>query len=797
MAAPTDGQFDMFRDADRTVASGSAKNERTTAFRAGMVIDQSYRLNKAIGQGAMGVVFSCTHLVLQKDYALKFLLAGDLSSEAWNRFQIEAKALAKLNHRGIVGIHNMGVHHSPARGSDDGTALSGDIPYYVMDLLSGENLDDLLRKSGPLTVKQALEYFIQVADALHSAHAQGVVHRDIKPSNLMLLRDQNGSVSQIKIVDFGIARVNRTGHGTQSQTATGLVFGTPYYMSPEQCRGERVDHRADIYSFGCTLFEALTGEPPFKGSNAFQTFMMHQGDDAPSLESRRAEGAGAEEFSDSLEAVVAKTLQKNAGDRYQSMEQLKHDLERVKQGKDVSTRGLRSTNAPIENCDRSSASNSDEVSDDLLSGDGRALVLSRWQLVLAMIVAASVIAVFALIVWRKPAKTDVSSKAHASKTDSHLVTSKQSASANLASSRPSSSSSIDSGLAEMSNFGGEGENSELEIFHKAAREKMSPKEVLEEVGASQAEKKMFERVDWVSELDYEHSAQKKAEEYIRVTSAPGVAPIFYKSKGAFHFPSHVYLGAIQFDNGPIQYMQGDMPAVNGETKLPAQEVHLYLSALTKDFVGTLDRFKADEITAIDMKFNDPRAAIERLRHWERLTELSFFNGLTKCLPTYEERVENSPVTDDMLPAIDHFSNLRSLGLAGTKVSGPAIAKMTLLGKVQTLKIKGIDNPKPLLEKLSRCDNIQELSLMSLKLQDQDLEPLTRMKNLKSLRITRSRLSPKSLSYFKRMPCLKHLKLDRSWPDQTKKQFKQTIPGYEFEPVFDTYFWNLTPDGRRL
>jgi serine/threonine protein kinase len=817
VTAPTDGPFDKFRDADGTVTSGAAKSEIATAFRPGMTIDQSYRLIEAIGQGAMGVVFSCTHLVLQKNYAIKFLLADELSSEAWNRFQVEAKALAKLNHRGIVGIHNMGIHH----GLDDNT------PYYVMDLLSGENLDDLLKKSGPLTVERALDYFIQVADALHSAHTQGVVHRDIKPSNLMLLRDKKGLISQIKIVDFGIARVNRSGHGSQSQTATGLVFGTPYYMSPEQCRGERVDHRADIYSLGCTLFEALTGQPPFKGSNAFQTFMMHQGADVPSLESRSAEAVGGEKFSHGLEALVTKTLQKNAADRYQSMEQLKHDLERVQQGKDVSTRGLRNTIAPMKNSDRSRVETSDlgrgltygrlrqselgdESSDDLeveSAGDeagddsgadnGRALVLSQWQLVLAMIVAASVITVFVFFVWSQSSKTDVSSKVHTSKTDNQLVTPEKNDSANLASSRFPSSSSIDGGVLGLPNFGGGGENSELEIFHKAAREKMSPQQLLEQVGASQAEKKMFENFDWVSEIEYESAAQKKADQYVRLTSAPGVAPIFYKSNGAFHFPRQVYLGAIQFDNGPIQSTRGDMPAVNRKTKRPAQEVHLYLSALTKDFVGMLDRFRADEVTAVDMKFNDPRAAMKRLRKWKRLTELSFFNGLTKSLPTYEEKLENSPVTDDMLPEIDRFSTLRSLGLAGNGLSGLAIAKMTLLGKVQTLKIKGIKNPQPLLEKLSRCDNIQELWLMSLYLQDHDLEPLTRMKNLRSLRITRSRLSPNSLSCFKRMPNLKQLKLDRSWSEEKTKQFKTNIPGYEFEPVFDTYFWDLTPDGRKL
>jgi serine/threonine protein kinase len=401
VVAPKDGPFEMFRDADKTVSAGAPESQIAKAFRSGMVIDQSYRLNKVIGQGAMGVVFSCTHLVLQKDYAIKFLLADELSREAWNRFQVEAKALAKLNHRGIVGIHNMGVHHRKA----DDKGVECDTPYYVMDLLSGENLDDLLRKAGPLKVDRALDYFIQVADALYSAHAQGVVHRDIKPSNLMLLRDNNAVITQIKVVDFGIARVNRSGHGSQSQTATGLVFGTPYYMSPEQCRGERVDHRADIYSLGCTLFEALTGEPPFRGKNAFQTFMMHQGDEAPSLESRRLRegGAAGEKFPHSLEALVAKTLQKNAADRYQSMEQLKHDLERVKQGKDVSKRGLRSTIAP-EPRSYSHDEGDDETDDDLLEGSRAILGQPRWLLAVSLFVAAAVVGVFVYFVWREPAK---------------------------------------------------------------------------------------------------------------------------------------------------------------------------------------------------------------------------------------------------------------------------------------------------------------------------------------------------------------------------------------------------------
>ena len=729
-----------------------------------MVIDQSYRLNKVIGQGAMGVVFSCTHLVLQKDYALKFLLARDLSSEAWSRFQIEAKALARLNHRGIVGIHNMGVHHGRAQGGD----IECDTPYYVMDLLSGENLDDLLRKSGPLTLNHALDYFIQVADALHSAHAQGIVHRDIKPSNLMLLRDQNGHITQIKVVDFGIARVNRSGHGNQSQTATGLVFGTPYYMSPEQCRGERVDHRADIYSFGCTLFEALTGEPPFKGNNAFQTFMMHQGDDMPSLASRRIEGTIAAEFPDSLEAVVAKTLQKNAADRYQSMEQLKHDLERVKQGKDVTNRGLRSTIAPGQELfssgqrnfnaggwqGRAGERNSEDDSDYEEDGDfvaGGDVLFNRpivWVGLVALLTAA-VVGTLTLVVWQ-----------------------------------PTKLAKVDSSEEGLSSLLADG---------------LSAPYVLKSVGASDAEKEYFRKFDWEAELKCEEVFTHRAEAFMKSTAALGTAANMFKKGEVYHFPSDVYLGGIQFNNGPIQHTSGAMPVppiASGGGRQEA-EVHYYLGALTKDYPEILDRFGPDDLTGLDMKIDDPRSAIARLRKWRRLKDLSFFNAMTKSMPTFEDKIENTQLHNDMLASVDEFQNLRSLGLGGKELSGDAIAKMSLLRRVKTLKIKGIRDVNSLLAVLPRLDNIEELWLMSLKLEDSQLEPLTHMKNLKSLRITRSHLSPASLAYFKRMSELSHLLLDRSWTDAEKQEFAKAIPGYEFEPVFDPQFWHLGPGETHL
>ncbi len=754
---PPSEQFDTASEADKTIFSIGSKGKTVTVFRPGLIVDQTYQLIEEIGQGAMGVVFSCTHLVLQKNYALKLLMANKLSKEAWNRFQVEAKALAKLNHPGIVGIHNMGVHH----GLDDNT------PYYVMDLLSGENLDDLIKKSGPLAVNQALEYFIGVADALQSAHAQGVIHRDIKPSNLMLVRDESERVAQIKIVDFGIARVNQSGHSTQSQTATGVIIGTPFYMSPEQCRGERVDERSDIYSFGCTLFEALTGQPPFKGGNAFHTFMMHQNDPAPTLASKRSlvlssEEFPAEEFPEGLEAVIEKTLHKNVSERYQSMAQLKHDLERVMQGKDVTSRGIRRTTVPdialfdtsvLVPRDRAGAMRfrdgagdlvDDEEFDDDLPAESGIFAHPRLLLGGALVIALVVVSVLANTLWSEPGP--------------QLEVHKEQA----------------------------------DPFAELEQSSLTPPELMKKIGASEAEIAFFSKFNWGVEGSYESTYRKKVESYMEKTSQPKSPPISYKVAGAFQFPSDFYLGAIQFDNGPINYATGFMPLSYPSALEHEHEVHYYSSVLSQDYPQLLERFGPDDLTGIDLKLDDTKAAIACLRKWRRLRDLSFFNSITKCLPTFEHKIEDSPLTDAMLPALNSFSNLRSLGVAGDDISGAAVARMPLLKTLKTLKIKRIKNVQPLLEALPRFDNIEELWLMSLYINDSDLEPLTRMKNLKSLRITRSQLTPASFEYFKRMPSLKKLKLDRTWSKEDNERFKQAFPGYEFEPVFDFHFWKLAP-----
>ncbi len=312
---------------DSTKLSGQAQTASlpmgrgmTKVYSTGDIVDNSYRLLSLLGTGGMGVVFHCQHLILGKEYALKLLAADKLSAESWSRFQSEAKALARLHHPGVVGIHNMGID-------------AQECPYYVMDLLEGESLSQIVKDNRRLPVSRALPIFIQLADALDSAHQQGIIHRDIKPSNVMVLQEKNSD--KVKLVDFGIARLSNRGVGnafdSQNKTAAGTVFGTPYYMSPEQSLGKPVDHRSDIYSLGCALFEALTGVPPFCGGNAFETILMHQTNEAPSLNSVYPQG----KFSSSLETAVAKMLRKDVEERYQSMKQVAHDLSRIQEGKSI------------------------------------------------------------------------------------------------------------------------------------------------------------------------------------------------------------------------------------------------------------------------------------------------------------------------------------------------------------------------------------------------------------------------------------------------------------------------------
>ena len=322
-------QGESISDCEKTSVSARGSGA-LRELQEGTVVGGSYRLKGIIGRGGMGVVYLCEHLMIGRQYALKALAPDQINESNWARFHSEGKAIARLDHRNIVKIYDMG---SVAQ-----------TPYYVMDLLDGQSLADFIRSNGPLTELQALEIFGQICAGLGYAHQSGIIHRDVKPSNIILINlDDGKNTPLVKIVDFGLAKlVGNMASISQSQTATGEVFGSPLYMSPEQCLGAKIDERSDIYSLGCSLFECLTGRPPFVGENAFQTVLMHQNEKPPRL----ADEFLDREFTPAMEDLVQTMLQKRPAERQQSMAAVAHDLARAAKGKSIKAAAIFS-DAPL------------------------------------------------------------------------------------------------------------------------------------------------------------------------------------------------------------------------------------------------------------------------------------------------------------------------------------------------------------------------------------------------------------------------------------------------------------------
>lgn len=291
--------------------SGSVQEGRPPATIAG------YRIVRELARGAFGIVYHAHSLKLDRPVALKLMRDADLASEEdVERFQIEARAAARLRHPNIVGIHDVGQE--------------GERHYLVMDLIDGETLKDQIEREGPLDEDRVAEIGEHLCEALYYAHSNQILHRDIKPANILINHE-----GQPLLTDFGLAKdVREEGEGL---TATGQAMGTPAYMPPEQATGalDRVDRRADIYSLGATLYEALSGRPPFQGQTALVVMNAVVNAEAPALGSLRAE------VSRDLETVIHRCLEKEPEGRYASANLLGDELRRFRAGEPTLARPLK------------------------------------------------------------------------------------------------------------------------------------------------------------------------------------------------------------------------------------------------------------------------------------------------------------------------------------------------------------------------------------------------------------------------------------------------------------------------
>lgn len=275
----------------------------------GSLLDGKYKILGIAGKGGMGVVYAARHVHLSRIVAVKMLRKEYCTDDlVFRRFQKEAQAASLLHHPNIVKVH-------------DFVMKRGVQAYLVMDFLDGTNLLREFSREHPLPLDRFHNIFVQACDALEHAHKFGLVHRDIKPSNL-LLTARAGQQDCLTIVDFGLVKLMSM-LDDQRLTTTNTLIGSPLYMSPEQCTRLQVDHRSDIYSLGCTMYEALTGYLPLHGETPLETFCKHVTEEPLPLNKRNPNA----QVPPQLERVILKALSKNPRDRQQTMADLKEELE--------------------------------------------------------------------------------------------------------------------------------------------------------------------------------------------------------------------------------------------------------------------------------------------------------------------------------------------------------------------------------------------------------------------------------------------------------------------------------------
>ena len=277
---------------------------------AGTVIGERYKIEEVIGEGGVSVVYRCSHSFLRKDVAIK-VLRPELASmpPVVERFHREARSVAQLDHPNIVRV------------IDFGKSSSGSL-FLVMDLIEGTSLADQLEREGWLAPTNAVRIAISILTGLEHAHSRGVIHRDLKPDNIMILGAETGP-AEVKILDFGIAKLGDVEIGSRPITEAGMVFGTPRYMSPEQAAGEPVDHRSDLFAIGIILYQLLSGQLPFDGETTVQILRRVLTQPAPRLMVNGLPSTTSEALAD----VVARALAKNPEERFPSARVMREALQ--------------------------------------------------------------------------------------------------------------------------------------------------------------------------------------------------------------------------------------------------------------------------------------------------------------------------------------------------------------------------------------------------------------------------------------------------------------------------------------
>lgn len=274
----------------------------------GKIFADFYLIESVLGVGGMGIVYKAKHKTLERWTAIKVLTGQYAEKDSRMRFEREAKAMSLLDHANLVKIYDFGFYRRK-------------IPYIVMEYVDGRPLSQVLKEDGAISYEKCLPFFLQICDALAHAHSKGIIHRDLKPSNIILCPGSKG----VRVLDLGLAKIIESEPSSLELTSSGEVFGSPFYMSPEQCTNSPVDTRTDIYSLACVIYETICGERPFSGGSFVEIANAKLHFKAESICKKYPEFRCPPE----LDRVILGALEPYPEKRCQDMLQLKSQLESV------------------------------------------------------------------------------------------------------------------------------------------------------------------------------------------------------------------------------------------------------------------------------------------------------------------------------------------------------------------------------------------------------------------------------------------------------------------------------------
>jgi len=664
-----------------------------TAFQPGAVIGGAFRIESVIGQGGMGVVYLAEQVSLRKQVALKILAPELVNEQSWLRFKAEAKTLSVLNHGSLVKVYDLGVHENT-------------IPYYSMDFLQGRSLEEILANDGPLPFRQALPIFIEVLDGLAYAHRNGIVHRDLKPGNIMLCT-VDGAKS-IKILDFGISKlIGPNAASSQSLTTVGEIFGSPFYMSPEQCSGRAVDARSDIYSLGCTLIEVLTGFVPFEGKEFIETVMMHQ-DEAPPL---LADLEPSLRYPPALDRVLAKCLAKRPQDRYQSAKEMALDLGRVLEGKEVMAPELASLSP-----DRSvhSAESSD-----------RSFQLPLALSLFAAGVAAVLVAGSAYFILR------LTSTAH----HSQSLVSAAGGDTDLGGIDPDVGSQVFKKASSNrsvfeSPLGKPPSSSDYAVLRKVATASRN--------GERTVSNTLFEVMpDFDVTSLQPKGSEKEAFKYSTIVVENG------RRLRRFNFPSDISIGMVS--GGKILKSS----SATGLVDFPADAPITFSAAeIVRRYPQYLKRFRSDDIRVLELSLNAcTNQVLSAAGNLSGVTDL----GLSGAVE----------LTDSGFQAVGNFKHLDGFSLSSSNLAGEAIARANCWQNLKRLTWRDAKQPGAFLKKLQSSRSLVYLDLSGNKLSQADFELISKLTGLERLSLAHTKVTLEALEAIATLPNLTGLDLTNS------------------------------------